>query len=236
MNETCEISVNLDAVRNTIKSLLKYAHYRIKDLPDDIGDKFRQFVTVIATYHNSDVYDEIFTIIDAETRQLLAVTPGTLGAYFRGCLIPVTFPDNPSCSELCASAFQPPNNSEGWHSCEYLVVAAEYSHDTGFVFDVIRQGNNPGYVIVKFNTIEKFPGFSQPEKEALKKTGLKICKLLTVNKNGDVYRDLLDNFVAVERLPSRASHIDTSEGISWGLLVILAIIVISVLIYIFGSL
>ena len=207
----CGICVNMDEIRDLVRVLLQSSHLHLKDLhlrASEINKSFTKFVSLIEKLRESDAYDEIFKMIDRETSNMNMVEPGTIGSYFRGCLLPVNFPDNPSCSEICAPSFQPPDTIEGWSSCDQLVIRAKWvnmidNHE--MKLEKICSGRNPGFLLINHTNLSDFPGFSSSEKTKIINIGLTSCKLLSVSSSGKEYRDLLGGFRNVNELPSRVS-------------------------------
>ncbi len=209
--------VNLDQIREIIQELLRFRHLKIRDLDrlnPTVRKKFNQLIQLIDNIRRSDAYDQIFKIVETETRNCNSIDPGTIGAYFKGCLLPVNFPDNPSCSEVCVSAFQPPDTIDGWSNCGRIVIRVKWNLDPpeDTQINLICKGQpgpdkgNPGYLLIDHTTLSEFPGFSNQEITQIKRLGLTSCKLLSVSSSGREYRDLLGGFHSVDNLPSRVSR------------------------------
>jgi len=215
--------VNLDQIREIIQELLRFRHLKIRDLdrvPSGpmVKRKFNQLIQLIDKIKRSDAYDQIFKIVESETRNCNSIDPGTIGAYFKGCLLPVNFPDNPSCSEVCVASFQPPGTIDGWSNCGRIVIRVKWDcfqhrpdgpsvdKDPTATINLIAKGENPGYLLIDHTTLSEFPGFSNQEISEFKRLGLNNCKLLSVSSSGREYRDLLGGFHSVDNLPSRVSR------------------------------
>lgn len=218
---TCGVYINLDQIRDLVREFLALRHVPIKDLErkhPKVKEKFDHFLQVVERVKHSDAYDEIFKIVETEARNFNAIQPGTLGSYFKGCLIPVSFPDNPSCSEICASSFQPPHTMDGWYVCGKLVIRAKWTSEGTFSTEVICKGDperkNPGYLLIDHTTLSEFPGFSPEEKRDLRNHGLTSCKLLSVSVTGKEYRELIGGFQSIDNLPSRVTRHESESGIN----------------------
>lgn len=199
--------LNLDEIRDRVRDLIKYSDVRIQELPKDVGTSFKEFISVVEKIHKSDGYTEVFHLIDQETSHISEVTPGTVGSYFRGCLLSTGFPDDISCSDICIKAFQPPDTIDGWKCCQSTVINAhldevketEYTTTKYHQFDLICKGGNPGYIILDYPG--PFPGFSITERDKIVRMGLKKCKLLQMR--GKEYVDILGGYYSVSELPIR---------------------------------
>lgn len=218
---TCGVYVNLDQIRDLVREFLVIRHIPIRDLERKhpaAKRKFDQFLQLVEKVKHSDAYDEIFKIVERETRGFNSIQPGTLGSYFKGCLLPVSFPDNPSCSEICASSFQPPHTIDGWYTCGKLVIRAKWNSEGNFSTEIIckgsPEGNNPGYLLIDHTTLSEFPGFSMREKKELRDLGLTSCKLLSVSVTGKEYRELIGGFQSIDNLPSRVSRQEVDNNSS----------------------
>ena len=181
------ISIDMDDVRKRIDSLVPYAGSYIKDLKGDTAENFRSLVRYVQVLHDTDVYKPFFDEVQKKMSPATSgrpLEPGTVGAYFTGCLSAPNVPEmngQPAiehCSAVCAGSMpvpSPPGDSILGYSgdfCKYTVVWATVDNG-GYKFTTLCETPDKSRIIVYVDPGKgkTFSGFTDEEKATLAKYG-----------------------------------------------------------------
>src|SRR3989337_336324 len=95
--------VNLDEIRENVRYLLKHSSEKISELcrNSELSIRYYNLIQLINKSENSDLYSDIFSIVEEESKNIEVTSYGTIGSYFKGCITSTSFPGNPSCSLIC---------------------------------------------------------------------------------------------------------------------------------------
>jgi len=161
--------------------------------------------------------------------------PKTIGAYFTGCLAKTNITDvtqdvNDGCSLLAAGNMPrpTPGNTSGntlpdvkWTFCSQNVIWCQLKviHPANTVEEISKMGgdfeflfltkisnNTNAILFVNYDNYEEFPGFTDVEKETLRKLKIFNVKLLSYNKEGTEYKDLIGEVTSVKDLKKREDN------------------------------
>ncbi len=96
------ISLNIDDIRKKLDDLVSYSNIHIDNMNNQVSQDFRALLKYMNLLHGTDSYPILLQEIRSrfEKIQLDNIRPGTVGAYFAGCL---KIPKNP-CSVKCAGS------------------------------------------------------------------------------------------------------------------------------------
>lgn len=109
--------VDLDLFENVMKKISEYSTYKIEDLSPDIKNLIDEQGRIISICKRIQIYETMIKIIKKYFTNE-TVEPGTVEAFFHGCMISSKFPGNPSCSAVCAGNVPPPHQTPGWERCK----------------------------------------------------------------------------------------------------------------------
>ena len=182
-------------------------------------------IQLINKSENSDLYSDIFSIVEEESKNIEVTSYGTIGSYFKGCITSTSFPGNPSCSLICMDALKPPG--EGWYSCRETLINANWNES--YSFEIIREGEDIGYIYLNNNN---FTGFTEKEKRELNKH-IKTCKILKKSADGKYYHDVLGGFYTLDQIPSRVDN-DSFFSTSYSYIFYIVIFVILIVLILYG--
>lgn len=104
------ININIDDIQNRLRRLRSISESSIKDLNGNNLDDFRALVRYTQLLYDTPAYKIMYD----QVRQIFgnlpknSIKPGTIAAYFGGCLIQSTFNNMPGCSVICAGSMPSP--------------------------------------------------------------------------------------------------------------------------------
>ncbi len=101
-NSVGVISLNIDDIRKKLDDLVSHSNTHIDNMNNQVSQDFRALLKYMNLLHGTDSYPILLQEIRSrfEKIQLDNIRPGTVGAYFAGCL---KIPKNP-CSVKCAGS------------------------------------------------------------------------------------------------------------------------------------
>jgi hypothetical protein len=252
------ININLDDIRNRLQRLRLVANDPIKNLSGSNQDDFRALVRYTQLLYDTPAYkilhDQVKQYFCASGNEdLNTIQPGTVGAYFAGCLVKTSFTEMPGCSVICAGSMPlPPQSTEDvgispfgsegqspdilGNFCQYSVIWGIYDGNN-YQFTTLHEAPNKDDVIVFVDTSgagNTFPGFTDDEKTLLSKFGAKRANLIRYSKDSQNYTEILGGFVPLDKVPSRVSVLSNYQATSnsRNLLIILLILLVIVAIFI----
>lgn len=239
-NKTLEL--NLDDIKSTLTELKANQARFIKALDTNLKAKFDSIVVTIHALYDTPAYEFVHERIQAVFGDIKVATPGTIGAYFTGCMLQTNFSGNPGCSAVCASGVPPPKTSSTWPFCDKLTIL----YDGDRVFHTLNTVNNASEAFIFMPDTLLFKGFTQAESNQLKALGVTKVKLTKYASNGTQYQDLINDFVPLEQTvlqenpnpnptnepkPKSSSSDSSAANATVAILIILLIILIIAIIW-----
>ncbi len=216
---------------------LKY-DLKIKSLSGQDKDNFNLMVSYVHLLYGTSYYTELYDKVKKHFKNVTKVKPGTVGAYFAGCLVESSSEStegfNPACSVTCAGSMPLPKDEEGWSFCDKAVILAEKGKN-GYVFNVVKPADNendlnPAYVFIESESIDSFSGFDKPEKDNLKAIGCENIHLVGYDSYGTNSYDFYGEPKKVSEIKHRhVYHKEEKKQKSW-----LAIAIILIILLLFG--
>lgn len=185
------LELNLDDITTTLTELKVNQARFIKALDENLKGKFETIVNIINALYETPAYDFIHERIAKVFSDIKIATPGTVGAYFTGCMLSTNFNGNPGCSAVCASGVPPPKSASTWPFCDKLTIL----YDSDRVFHTLNTVNNASEAFVFMPDNLPFKGFTQAEASQLRALGITKVKLTRYASNGTQYQDIINDFV-----------------------------------------
>jgi len=211
---------------------------KIKSLNGQDKEDFNLMVSYVHLLYGTKYYKHLYERVRKHYANVKSVKPGTIGAYFAGCLVSVKESDSrefesevsPGCSATCAGSMPLPKDEEGWSFCNKAVILAEKGKN-GYVFSVVKPAEseedlNPAYVFVESNSLNDFRGFAKSEKDHLRAMGCKNIHLVGYDSRGANSYDLYGTPKNVSEIKHR--HIYTKRQNQENAILALSIVLIIV--------
>jgi len=178
---------------NILDSLQPYSDTKIRDLPPDAMEKYRSAVTYVSVLYDTNNYPQLTELIERKYGGRSDYIPGTLGAYFGGCLIKRTMPGNTSsgCSLSCVNAVPPSRRQArtlGWTPCQENVLLGTLINGR-YNFSRVNESPESTHAVIYVNS-NRFDGFSRAEITQLRDMGVETVTVLSNNGSND-HRELL---------------------------------------------
>lgn len=184
------------------------------------------FGQVRALYNDPENYSSLYE--DIRTKFIAnepgrTITPGTVGAYFGGCLV-----NSNGCSAVCAGSAPLPQNHQ---FCDSHVFFADFNN--GFTFrrvytapDVVERT----IIYVKANNMDEFQGFTQAEKAALEEYSVREVLIMNQHSSNETPRVIGGNdYVPLAEVKARAGTtraVATTGYSGWAIFGLIVIIII----------
>ena len=181
---------------------------KIKNLLHEDKTDFDTMVQYVHLLYGTSYYSHLFEKVKKHFGHINSVKPGTIGAYFAGCLINNNNSDlSMGCTLGCAGSMPLPKDEEGWSFCDKAVIMAEKGENDGYIFSVVKPAESqedydPAYVFVESGSMTEFSGFDKAEKANLKALGCKKVKLIGYSDDMS-YSELSEESVSVDEIKCR---------------------------------
>jgi len=227
--------IDIDSLETMLGNLRNHCDDYIKHLTGSTKEHFDQMVDYVHILYDSNSYHVLYDLVKKHFGDLNHVHPGTVGAYFGGCIGETSGSvDIPGCSVVCAGSMPQPKDVDNWSFCNYTVIWGQYA-DYKFHFSELHHGEEYGYavVFVNFWSNHSFPGLSDYEKDQIKKMGVEYVVLMGYGDDGKDYTELTDGAVPLDHIKPRV-HVEPvkndKDGVN-ALLLILIIVIILLIIF-----
>jgi hypothetical protein len=217
-----EYSLNIDNVKSTLVELRKYSSRTTSALEGELNDKFKFMVGIISMTYDSGIYSSIYELIQDIFGVGCSTVPGTIGAYFSGCLIQTNSREPQNCSAVCAGSLPPPPNTQGWNFCSERV----FLYDGYGRFKTLNKNNKSNKAYIHLDGGLKFVGFSKKEIRYLKYQGILHVKLISYTDHGKSYEEVTTKFVLLNELPKTKEEYEKENSNGWQWLVAIIILLI----------
>lgn len=225
-----------DELIQLIERLKDSEYMPLKKLRGTLKTDFDTIIQYIGLVRNTNSYGLLLDLINDQFAKETPsdLTPGTIGAYFRGSNLNIKF-DPVECSALGAGAM--PKDEEDWKECKNTVILASRT-GSGYDFSLLKSGADAShaYIHVNHDNYEDFKGFSSDEKKKLRKYGVEYVYLHGYGSNdASQQKDLIGSAKHIDELKHRkcsnceVSNDSNSGGFNWIALVIFIIILIIII-------
>ena len=225
-----------DELKKIISNLRESEYVSIKRLSGSLKNDFDTLNKYVGLTYQTNAYSLLKELIDDQFNDIQTLTPGSIGAFFKGSSLRNTM-DHEECGVLAAGSI--PTDSGDWNQCKNTVILAIRTNH-GYEFSLLKTGEDPshGYVHVKHDSYEDFEGFNSDEKRKLRAYGLEYVYLHGYEDDPTKQKDLVGSAISVDEIKGRKcnsctnSKDDKKEGSWLGIiLLIVFIIIIIALIY-----
>lgn len=249
--------VDLGKFDDLCKKFKEKKDMKIKKLVGQDKEDFDTVVSYVHLLYETSYYPSLYEKVRKHFDNVSSVKPGTLGAYFAGCLVSLkdelstngssngqsSFSGSKAgCSISCAGSIPLPKDEEGWSFCDKAVILAEKG-EKGYIFSIVKPANseeemNPAYLFVDSKSLHEFKGFSKEEKDQIRAMGCKKVKIVGYNSGSDdvTYSDLYREPKAIHEIKHRSDHIVSSKSnlsndysLIGGILILIVILIIILL-------
>lgn len=209
-NERAPPKVDLQDIRRRLDHLRHLEKQPIRFLVGPARDDYLYLVNVTKELRGTPLYKTYYSEIVERFGDIDEVVPGTVGAYFIGCLPSTTFTNRNlhACSAICAGAVPSPDNMSGESHCGASILAV--LNNDGYDFVPLRMENSPVLAVFIDNN-HKFSGFTEKEKEKLARFGYKTVALYRVSADGKHYQNTSYGPMPIQDLPTRVEMIETNS-------------------------
>ena len=182
-------TISFDGIQRVLSGLRPYANTRIRDLPKKAQELHRQAVAYVSLMHDGDYYPAFSDAVQQKFGDVHDVEPGTVGAYFMGCLVenvPEGIP--PSCTPTCIGSAPPDQTRDSnWSPCERPVVLGTKVNDKDHC-SILNNITGRGDAIIYIDTTT-FDGFTEEEKKFLRDSGVDTVIIIGSDQTRPLLRE-----------------------------------------------
>lgn len=174
------ITVNLDDIRQRLDHLHTVASKQIRSLSGQELDDYQALVRYMRLLYDTDAYRVYYDQVRQKFEDITSVEPGTVAAFFIGCVPSHAGTSPAGCSATCAGSMPPPPDALGSsHAFCPHTVALAIATPNGYDIRSLYEGDNKSEMVLYVDTRGKdFHGFSEDEKAQLGKYGCDRIKVL----------------------------------------------------------
>lgn len=206
------VKIDIHKISEICDRLVKHYDQNIKSLEGKIQNDFRSMISYVNLLYDTDNYNVIYDIVRDKFKHIKNVKPGTIGAYFVGCLSDVKINGlNPSCTPICTGSMPPSkkySTQNKWSFCDSTVVWGIYDNNS-LKLTLLNSipNSDKGLLFVNVINPNNFSGLNDTEKLQLRNFGLKYIKILGYNQSGNSYTDITTDYVNLNDIKTRVSII-----------------------------
>lgn len=233
------LKIDVAELESMASNLRRNSHLPVKVLPPDVKKDFRQLLTYVSLLYDTKQYIILHNIVTKHFDDIGEIVPGTIGAYCAGCQVDTSFTDNlQGCSAVCAGSMPP--KKDDWNFCNNTVILAHYD-DERFIFTIskrseTRNGRETAFIFINYTNAEKFPGFSEDEKNQLRALGIKYVYLNGYTRDGRKYIGLENDVISIDHIKTRDCYVEdyadhSNEYNDSGMIVLLIVVVLIALFF-----
>lgn len=193
-NKDSSFTLSRNVLKETLYELKGLSNVQVKDLENAHTESFRGVVEALKL-----VYDvpAIYELVTGDIKDIFSdvteLKPGSVGAFFIGCLKDDKFTGPVGCSPICVASL-PHTGVQGYGPCDDLVLI--YSGDE---FSSLNDKKSEhAYIYI---SDENFSGFSKFNINKLVDAGIKTVTLIFGNPDGS-YKEIRSP-TSLENLPMR---------------------------------
>lgn len=229
-----KIVIDLSEIEKLCKKFKTKTELKIKELSNQDNEDFKTIVAYTEMIHDTEYYSDFYEKVRNVFKNVKSVVPGTIGAYFAGCLVTTQNGEvNPGCSATCAGSMPLPKDEEGWSFCDKAVILAEKianKHN----FNVVKPADSesdldPAYVFIESSSLDTFSGFTKTEKDDLRAMGCEKVHLIGYDTHGSQSYDLYGEPKYVNEIKHKhvyKPHKKKKEKSNWVIGVIVIILIL----------
>ncbi len=218
--------IELKEFEERVSGVFKFASSPVALLPEKERQSFDQIKETVKKYYQTDEYEDFYNVVtkyfNTESQPSDNYNPKSVGSYFTGCLIPTNIEGategvNNGCALLCAGSMPLPRRMNTVNFCSQNVIwclhrineVRDINNVRGtfeFLFLTKVSGSNDAILFLTYTSYEDFPGFTESEKDILTKLRIFNVKLLSYDKTGTEYKDLVGRVLKVSEIKTRDSE------------------------------
>lgn len=201
------------AIASDVRAMKINANTPIADLMGQEETVFKRLIGVVREmYDIPDEYNQLQEVVNAEFGSQRGIVPGTVGAYFGGCIANQDISPR-GCSAICAGSIPLGFETENLTThCGHPVFLTSFDANGGYVFTQMNQAEDEterAIIYVNNESIDKFEGFSSSEKQTLAARGIEKVQLMKYVRGTNQSVNLSD-WLDVDQVKDRLERITLS--------------------------
>lgn len=202
-------TIELNGIVQRLQRLRANANRNIKSLTGQLKDDFQALAYYVQLLYDSPEYEVLYSRIRTIFGDLTELRPGTIGAYFGGCLN--RNPTMGSCALTCVDAA--PSSDADFRFCDTLVLWAVWD-GRSYQISPINAGTIPNdrrrqaYIFLEVADYGQFPGFTEAEKATIRRFGVEEVQFVRYTQDGRQYQRLSAGFIELDSPLIRVRGVD----------------------------
>lgn len=187
-------------INDQLIELKKYADTPTSELNPELMNRFKSLVDTVGQSHGKPEYNKLINFINQSFGDWQMVKPGSVGAYFIGCLTTSGVGHlPPGCAPLCASV------DKKW-KCKHNVIWTNYDGKKCSITPLNYDQLHPSTFIFVNNL---YKGFNKKEKDQLNNLNLKNMYLVQYSDDGREHKALNTTPLQITDLQERSDLLQT---------------------------
>lgn len=220
--------VDTSKIEEILKILRKHQHEYIKNLDENTKKVYKKFVSMARCLQGTEAYKVFYSIVYKCFKDEKGAKPGTLLAYFQGCMIKNGKKDV-FCTNSCINGLKPPGNNR----CEYKVFMTKLTDDNLYDFALVQDSDNEKAIVYisNCNSIKHFKGFSKEEIEKLQEHNVSKVKIKSTSDKHCEDIEITNDFIDLEKVKTDVTIKNNSDdnNNNTALIVVLIILILIIL-------
>lgn len=217
---------NITELRQDLIKLSTLSHLAIRELKDKHKELFQKVAEMARNLYDTDQYSDFLDLIKETFMHIDIVRAGSVGSYFKGCLLNNNPLEAKMCSNICSL-------SDKIDFCRHNVVWANMINDKFSLKVLHTTQSDKAYVLVNYPDAESFPGFSEDEAQQLSRFANQVS-LIKYSPDGKNYIDLLGEFVDLKKLVTNRKIKKEAPSNDHNVPIILLIVIVILILFFIG--
>lgn len=224
-------------IDDILANMKHHSEYYIRDLRGDLRTQYNMIVRLVNLLYDTDGYRHLYNLVKKHFGDVDNAKPGTLCAYFAGCLISSHQNKGDKCDVLCAGSLPLPKSLAKGKCGETVILCSYDAKSRRYHFRVLSANNNKNDAIIYMDSgsPDTFRGFTKHEKDKLRGMGIQKVSVNWISEGGDHSDDKIAPKVDLDRLkdidePRDETDNNDNNGSDltalWVILIALAVVII----------
>lgn len=240
--------IDMSQVRHMIQRMHDIQSTKIVDLKGQDDKYFKDLVMYVDVLYDTETFKTLHQEIENKFKNIDKLAPGTVGAYFGGCLLKKNHKHDLGCGAVCAGSVPLPKDNPMWKVCKNSVILATWDQAAQkYSLAFLHVAESKDDVIVYVDAENGFRGFTQQDVQKFLAHDIQKVTVVAYDSKSGNYHPLLGGQVPIRSQKLlRAVEGGTAQSVNpqavaaaqdiraavnkdyivWGLIIILVILAI----------
>lgn len=219
-------------IDDVLANMKRHSEYHIRDIRGELKKQYNMIVRLVDLLYDTDGYRHLYNLVKKHFGEVDNAKPGTLCAYFAGCLISSHQNRGDKCDVLCAGSLPLPKSLAKGKCGETVILCSYDQKSRRYHFRVLSANNNKPEAIIYMDSgnPDTFRGFTKHEKDRLRGMGIKKVSVNWISENKDeiAAKVDLDHLKDLDARDDGENDDDNGSDLTalWIILIALAVVII----------